>query len=309
MAAPSGEQFALRRGDLSAVVTEVGATLRELNVGTEAVCRGFAVEEICPGGMGQVLAPWPNRLEDGTYTFDGRSARAALDEPERHNAIHGLVRWLRFACQERSADAATLACALPPQPAYPFALGLEITYQLSDTGLEVRTVARNEDVGPIPFGIGFHPYFAAGPDGVDAAALVLPAARHLRLDDRGLPRRVEPVPARLAGLVAPDATASAPLGDLVLDDCFTDLERSADGRFAVEFAPIAGGARTLRVLGDEHFSHVMCFTGDTLAPGERRRAVAIEPMTCAPNALRDGATIAVIEPGQTLTAVWSVELT
>ncbi len=32
---------------------------------------------MCTGGRGQILAPWPNRLEDGTYEFAGRVGVAA----------------------------------------------------------------------------------------------------------------------------------------------------------------------------------------------------------------------------------------
>ena len=49
--------------------------------------------QLCDGAHGAPLIPWPNRLADGRYSFDGADHQLALTEPERHNAIHGLMRW------------------------------------------------------------------------------------------------------------------------------------------------------------------------------------------------------------------------
>src|ERR1700694_132484 len=68
---PSGEQYEIVFGEQRAVITEVGATLREYWSGGRAVLDGFAVSEMCSGGRGQVLMPWPNRIEDGVYEFGG----------------------------------------------------------------------------------------------------------------------------------------------------------------------------------------------------------------------------------------------
>ena len=83
---------------------------------------------------GTGAAPWPNRLTDGYYKFRGRSLSAPLNEVSRHDAIHGLVRWLDWTLVERDTAAVTLACALRPQPGYEWHLDLQITYALDDSG-------------------------------------------------------------------------------------------------------------------------------------------------------------------------------
>ena len=75
VAAPSGAQHAIASGAFAAVVTEVGATLRAFTLDGDPVIDGFDEHELASAGRGQVLAPWPNRLEDGRYDFDGRRAR------------------------------------------------------------------------------------------------------------------------------------------------------------------------------------------------------------------------------------------
>ena len=124
---------------------------------------GFGADEWSHSGRGQVLAPWPNRLADGRYEFNGVRAQAALDEPERRNAIHGLVRWMPWTLQTRHQNQLSLRLQLHPSPGYPFSLLLELEYHVGREGLTVTTRAQSLDEGPIPFGIGFHPYLTAGP--------------------------------------------------------------------------------------------------------------------------------------------------
>ena len=143
------------------MIAAVGATLRSYRVDGQDVIDGFSIDETSSAGRGQVLAPWPNRLEDGTYEFEGRQGVAALDEPEHSNAIHGLVRWLVWHPVARSADAVTLGCVVPEQPAFPWRIDLEVEYRVSPDGLDVITMATNRAASTAPFGIGFHPYLTA----------------------------------------------------------------------------------------------------------------------------------------------------
>ena len=177
MLPPSGEQIALNRGEWSAVVTEVGATLRSLSFRAQPVLWEFPRDEIDSGARGQVLAPWPNRLEDGTYHFGGKLGHAPIDEPEHNNAIHGLVRWLAWKLEERTSGRASLSCVIHPQPAYPFRVRVELDYELGGSGLEVTCRATNTGRDTAPFGLGFHPYFLGSAGGVDEAGLLLEARR------------------------------------------------------------------------------------------------------------------------------------
>ena len=92
MIAPSGEQFEIAAGDQQAVVVEVGGGLRSYSAGGRKLVDGYGADEMSSSGRGQVLIPWPNRLQDGSYEFDGRRHQLPLNEPQHHNASHGLVR-------------------------------------------------------------------------------------------------------------------------------------------------------------------------------------------------------------------------
>jgi aldose 1-epimerase len=282
-----------------AVVTEVGATLRAYTTGGIDVVDGFAVDEISPAGRGQVLAPWPNRLDGGRYTFEGREGSAAIDEPERGNAIHGLARWLAWSARSKAHDAVTLGCVLPAQPAYPWRLELEIGYVLSAEGLTVTTRATNASDAPAPFGIGFHPYLAVGAV-VDEAALGLPASTRLLTDERALPVGEEAVDGTPF-----DFRQVRRIGETRLDTCFAGLARGNDGRVR---ARVGRGTRAVELWADEGFGYLQVYTGDTLEPASRRRrAVAIEPMTCPPNALATGTDVIRLEPGSTWSGRWGID--
>ena len=187
VSSPTGQQWRIGHGRQEVVVCEVGATLRHYAVGDTPVLDGFGPDEWSHSGRGQVLAPWPNRLADGRYEFNGVRAQAALDEPERRNAIHGLVRWLPWTLQTRHQNQLSLRLQLHPSPGYPFSLLLELEYHVGRDGLTVTTTAQSLEGGPVPFGLGFHPYLTAGPETVDGAILHVPARHTLDLDDRGLP--------------------------------------------------------------------------------------------------------------------------
>ena len=294
--APTGEQIELAFGDQRAVVVEVGGGLRTYSDG-RAVLDGYEPAEIASSGRGQLLIPWPNRIEDGSYEFDSRRHQLALDEPERRNAIHGLVRWSAWRLAEREKDSAALEHVLHPQPGYPFSLALRVEYRLSDAGLTVSTEATNIGAETAPYGMGAHPYLAVGGGPVDAAELKVPAGTVLEANERGIPVGAAPVDGTYL-----DFRVKRPIGATKLDHAFTELEHGGDGRATVELGAQDGGT-VLWV--DEAYPYLMVFTGDTLPEGARR-SVAVEPMTCAPNAFRSGDGLIRLEPEQTHTGTWGI---
>src|SRR5436190_3240825 len=284
---PSGRQYELVHGDQRAVVVEVGAGLRVYEAGGEPLLDGYGENEICSSGRGQVLIPWPNRIAGGTYEYDGAKQQLPLTEPTAGNAIHGLVRWRQWAAREQQANRVVMEHVLDPQPGYPYTLELTIEYALADDGLSVRTSARNAGDRPCPFGAGAHPYVTLGIVPVDSLLLHVTAATVLTSDDRGIPVGSDPV----AG-TAYDFREPRAIGTTALDHCFTDLDRDDDG---LARATVASDGRTVELWVDGTYSHLMVFTGDPL-PDVSRRAVAIEPMTCQPNAFKTGDGVIRLAP-------------
>lgn len=300
--APSGEQFEIAFGEQRATIVEVGAGVREYAVGEREVLQPYAIEDICDGAHGAPLIPWPNRLADGRYRFEGVDHQLALSEPPKHNAIHGLLRWRPWQASELEPHRVVMSTRLYPQPGYPFALDVSIAYELGDEGLAVATTAANIGGRACPYGAGQHPYISPGEGSIDDCVLELPArTRVLTDDERQLPSGSEPVQGSDFDFSRPRA-----LGGLQIDSAFTDLVRDADGRAATRLTRKDGSRVELWV--DEHHKFIELYSGDTLAPSRRRRGLAVEPMTCAPNAFQSGEGLVRLEPGQSLTTCWGVRV-
>lgn len=308
----TGDQWVIGHGHQRVVVTEVGATLRSFTVADRVVIDGFGADQWSQGGRGQVLAPWPNRLGEGRYTFEGTEAQAPINEVSSNNAIHGLVRWMPWRMVGRAQNRVSMELELRPSPAYPFSLGLAVEYRLGRDGLTVAVDAENIGTVDLPFGCGFHPYLTVGTPTVDQIRLVIPSHRRLFTDARGLPTGSGPIEGTEF-----DFDQGRLIGATKLDTAFTDLRRDADGRARVELDPLDppdGGGRTedgegtggVTLWVDEQFGYLMVFTGDTLAGDSRRRSLAVEPMTCPPDAFRSGEGVVVLRPGARWTGSWGI---
>jgi aldose 1-epimerase len=296
--APTGEQIELVAGDQRVVVVEVGGGIRSYAVGSEELLDGYGPDEMALSGRGQVLIPWPNRLRGGTYEFDGRRHQVPLNEPDLGNAIHGLVRWVAWSIAEREPHRVVTQYTLHPQPGYPFSLDVRIEYVLSGDGLVIRTTATNTGAEACPFGCGAHPWLRAMPGTDDRATLRIPADIVLRVDERGIPIGEVPV----AGTDL-DFRVSRPIGSTRIDHAFTELARDDDGMARVTFRGQTG--RLITVWFDVGYPFVQLSSGDVL-PDVDRHSLAIEPMTCPPNAFQTGAALIRLEPGDSFTGTWGI---
>ena len=126
----------------------------------------------------------------------------------------------------------------------------------------------------------------------------MPAQQYLETDDRGLPTSAHPVTGSEF-----DFTTSRPIGPLELDTAFTDLTRDSEGRAHVE---LDGGGQSIQLWVDDSYNYIQVFTGDTLPESRRRRSIAVEPMTCPPNAFATGIDVVRLEPDETVTTSWGL---
>lgn len=295
---PSGEQIAIAHGDQRAVITEVGATLRTYVKGGVQVTEGFAAEEVSTGARGQVLYPWPNLMGDGEWTFSDRVARPTVEDVSQATALHGLVRWRPFRVDAVNQNRCVLTLLLHPTPDYPFLSEISVAYHLGALGLTVTTTVTNRDEVPIPFGVGFHPYVAVTTPTIEGAELEVPARAYVAVDPRQLPIG-EILPVSGSPL---DFTRRKSISGHELDVTYTELVRDDSGMATVVLADARGGMVELSM--DRNFPYIQIYTGDQLERGRRRTAVAVEPMTCPPDALRSGKDVVILEPGQHWAGSW-----
>jgi len=296
----TGVQFPISAGDYSATVTELGAGLREFRHRDHPVIAEYGPDELPHGASGQLLAPWPNRVDGGQYTIADATYQLDLSEPDAGNAIHGLTRWAGWQQAEHTADAVRLTHVLHGHPGYPFCLELTAEYRLSaDDGLQVSVTASNVGSRPAPYGTGSHPYLTTGAPVLDECELMLPAARWLPADDRGIPTgQPEDVTGTPYDFREPRLVAGTRL-----DHALTELTTGQDGRAWAELS--SAGLRVAFWAG-QGYRWLQVFTGDTLEPAHRRRAIAIEPMTCPPNSFVTGTDLLILQPGDSITHQWGI---
>lgn len=299
----SGDQIVLASGDLRLTVVTAGGGMRELKFGDWSVLDGYGIDELPPGAAGQPLIPWPNRIADGRYEFQGRRYQLPITEPGQDNAVHGFARWMPWNVERASATRATLSLLLYPRAGYPFALYAEVEYTAHGSGVDIVTTARNVGRSPLPYASGFHPYICAGSQAIDSCWLEIPARTWLRTNERQIPVARENVSGNEC-----DFRSRRIIGSTRLDTAYTDLSRDPDGMARVRLSA-SDGSRSVAVRMDMAYGYVMAYTGDMLTdPARRRRAIAIEPMTAAPNAFQTGDGLQVLEPGETFTSGWGIEL-
>jgi aldose 1-epimerase len=296
-ALPTGQQWTIGHGPFEATVVEVGGGLRTLSRDGVDLVAGYLPHERCASGRGQQLMPWPNRIRDGRYTFEGAERQLPITEVPLGNASHGLVRWALWELVELEESWVTVGYRLHPQPGWDHFLDLRTTYALDDAGLTVTTAARNVGPSPAPFGYGAHPYLATGDTPLREIELRIPAREWVEVDDRSLPAARHPAPGSDHDFLERHA-----VGDLDLDTAYTDVQRDADGAWR---CTVASADRAVTLWADEAFGWLQVFTA--IARDQKGIAgVAVEPMTCPADAFNSSESLVVLQPGEEWTGIWGI---
>jgi aldose 1-epimerase len=285
-------------GSATLVVDLRGGGIRELTADDWHVIDGYPAGEVPSGRRGGVLIPWPNRIRDGRWTWQGRTLQLEVSSPEKPVAVHGLVSAQPWTVLAQDAGSVSVGTTVEPRSGYPFRLAAALDYALAPDRLTVTVRIRNAGDDEAPLGVGLHPYLAVGAteDGdIGQADLQLPARTALDVDG-GLPT---------GGRRSFDGDIGR-IGERAFDDPLTDLERDADGWARTV---VSGPAGRVELAADAAWPWMQVYTGDTLPEGQRRRSVAVEPMTCPPNALADGVDLVVLAPGEDWTGTWTLSWT
>ncbi|WP_245966186.1 aldose 1-epimerase family protein [Sphaerisporangium album] len=294
-------QYVLQGGGYHAEITRMGAALRVLRYGGRDLVASWPIEGPVPFYSGTLLAPWPNRLGHGRYTFAGERLEVPVNEPERGHALHGLVS---FADWEPAGPPHTedghaslrLTHTIESSPGYPFLLALQVTHTLGHDGLTTTLTAENVGDRPAPYGCGPHPWLVAGEGPETGWELGVPAGHVLLTDETMLPTTLE----RVEGTPL-DFRVPRPIGATVADHAFTGLDAGPDGVTRVRLRG-ADGAGVQIAWEAAAMPWVQVCTGT----GFGYQGIAVEPMTCPPDAFNSGTDLIVLDPGTKHEAGWTI---
>ncbi len=294
-----------------AVVSPWGASLRRyLFIDADGreidIAWGYSGGSGKRGGQGDVLIPFPGRIGNGRYSFDGRTFQLECNDKEGPNAIHGFVRSLPWQIQQLHPNRVTFEVRLDATTyadrGYPFSLRILVTYELNNQGLGCRFSVTNVGHKPAPVGVGFHPYFTVGTSIVDEAEAQIPGTGFLEFNERLVP----------TGTIYPvqdtpwDYRRFRPIAQQRFNHCYVNLERDTEGTAMAALRHIPSN-RTITMTMDAAFSSVVVYTGDAIADAPRV-ALAIEPMTCASDAFNHPEWgLKRLAPDETFSGCWGVD--
>lgn len=249
---------------------------------------------------GAKLVPFPNRLEDGTYTFEGKKYRLDLNYPEEHNACHGFIYDKGFTLIDFTEDRDCGTVKLFHKytgflPGYPFEFKTELNYSLTpDRGFGCLTRIENTGTNSMPVGDGWHPFFTFKKT-VDDLELRLAAEQKIEVDERSIPTGASSDWRLFDNFNR--------IGNIGLDACFK-LKPGKDG---IQTTELRDGERDLKIqlwqeTGDHKYNYLQLY----LPP--ERLSIAMEPMTCNINAFNNTEGLIVLNPGDIFSAKYGVKL-
>ena len=280
-----GTVIDLRAGTYAAQVGQVGATLLSLEHDGHRLVDPVPTDRLDDAWRGRTLVPWPNRVAGGRYEVAGTAYDLPVNEHETGAALHGLAAFQRWELVASTPSTATLALELPASYGYPFQVRCTVTYELdADAGLSVTVEGTNLGAEVAPYGASTHPYVTCDGSPLDECEVSLPARSVLLTDDRSTPTGLVPV-----AEVGLDLAEARTLEGFSADHAFTDLP----DRWSVELThPAAQGVRV-----ESEAPWVQLYTAERIG----RRAAAVEPMTCPPDAFNRDPEGVLLQPGETRT--------
>jgi aldose 1-epimerase len=284
---PNGELTVLRAGDYEATVATVGAGLVGLSFRETDIVLPFPADELPPAYAGKVLMPWPNRVARGTYSFGGQRYELPVNEASTGSALHGLALWNAWKVERRSDAEVVLTHLLHGEPGYPFQLALRARYVLdAETGLSIELSAVNCGAAPAPYGCGSHPYITVAGEDISNCELTFRAGKVLLTDEK-----LVPIELRDTAGTEFDFSQARVLAAQQLDHAFTALPL---GQWDVTLRNPAIGLSAVVESSGVQAPWMQLYSGELRG----RRGLAVEPMTCPPDALNSGQELIVLGPGQ-----------
>ena len=286
---PLLDYYHLRGENISCnIFPNLGASIQELQFGGFDVIRGIQAQEsdlpffrrYYPSSF---LFPFPGRVAGGTYEYQGKHYQLPTNEGGRDNAIHGFLAEAPFELVQKNMNQEMALLDFQYQydgseQGFPFPTQINIIYEITNKGFQFTLKIINTGNSSFPFGLGWHPYFAS--ENLAAATLDFQAIEQLVVDENQIPTGAEP------------NQFISPIGNQQLDTSY--LLSNSMIRFSSHYYNM--NLRTLFVEKE----YLQLYTPPS------RNSIAIEPMTCEPNAFNSHKGLQELAPNASYQ--WSVQV-
>lgn len=279
--------FEINLGNFKAKINTYGASLISLSNNEFNLIESNTREGLYAGS---VLAPWPNRIKDGRYSFNDEMFELPINEKSKNNALHGLVAHSDWQPVSSSGSSITLEHILDMPKIYPGKLKLQIKYEFIDNYLEIKIDATNIGNKKAPYGVSIHTYFVAGQNlKNNQLFLQLPSSEFMQVDlERLLPLGIEKVDSTEF-----DFRILKQISNLFIDHAF-----KADTDLPPRVRLINESKLGVELEFDESTKWIQVHTADRDGKEDARMAVAIEPMSCPPDAFNSALDLITLEPNE-----------
>jgi aldose 1-epimerase len=277
------------------IIPEFGACLLALKLRGQPILDAYSTPALLQEnywGKNVLLYPFPNRLRDGLYSWQGQSFQFPLNDADTGNALHGfgMDRPMQIYMLNLGNTSASIGLRyeyLGERLHYPFPFVFNAIFSLQEpNAFEIELQVQNTGPTPMPIGFGWHPYFQMA-NRVEEIALQLPSAMRVEVDERLLPTGKR--------LPFNEFEQLRPLEDEVLDTCFA-LAADIPSVAEVTVKGARGILHYWQETGPGKFNFLQIFTPP------HRQSIAIEPMTCNIDAFNNGEGLLLLAPGTQATA-------
>ena len=295
----NGEQINIESEHYAAQIRTMGAGLNFLRFKGRDLVDPF-IPTIKPENYrGDVLAPWPNRIEDGKYEVDGALYLIPINEPNRNNALHGLVNCCEWDVIEKTDNSVLLKATLKKSVSYPTDLDFSAKYSLSDQGLSITVSAQNTGKNRAPYGVSIHPYLIPTPNSrVDDWSLTMNSSEVLDVDEK----RLLPIGLKKVEELDFDFRSSAIIGNRFIDHAFK-VDKESERIITV----VAKNGDAVEMTFSSNCEWIQIHTADRNGGTDSRICLAVEPMTCPPNAFRNLDSNIWLVPGSSTSSTWKIK--
>lgn len=278
----------------------------ETPTGRQDIIHGYSEIEDKAGSMGEVLFPFPGRVENSRYQFGGKEYRLSDVKIKDGHAIHGFVRGVDWQVEKKTnLNEVVLSYKMTKAEyrakGYPFSVKITINYSLGDNGLNCRAKVENIGQEPAPFGLGFHPYFTVGTDNINDMTIWIKAKKLVEFNS-GLKPTGKFIDIDGNNL---DFNPPKKIGTRIIDNCYSELEYTNS---ICQTELTDGKDRKITIWQDENFPYLQVYSADTIGDKHRRRGFAVEPQTCSGFAFNlPEMGLKVLQPGEVFMASWGIK--
>lgn len=273
------------------VISDLGCNVNSLILNNQDIIDGNTDKETLSSNYlakSALLIPFPNRIDKGKYIFKGKEYKLPINKKGEGHAIHGLIYDKPFKLVNtkvsKKSTSATFFYEIAKRQfsGYPFNLLILVTCTLEESHFTISVSATNGSNSILPYGIGWHPYLKANKK-IDMRTLSIPSRHILEID-----RTKKMIP---TGKIKRTKTFNnALINKQAFDTCFTNL-----ASYKTQFENIT-------LFQDRTMKYLQIYT-----PPDRQ-SIAIEPMSCAPNAFNNKMGLILLAPLNSVTHSFGIKL-